>query len=115
MTTLEVAETEESVAAVLSLLNMGLKSVTANVLRAQFAQASKVFVDLLNKNAQSESNVIIKSLLGILSNLLRVQELAVWNSASTLQIFGTVLAFTCHSKPKVRLIVLLFILLMKFM
>lgn len=102
MTTLEVAETEESVAAVLSLLNMGLKSVTANVLRAQFAQASKVFVDLLNKNAQSESNVIIKSLLGILSNLLRVQELAVWNSASTLQIFGTVLAFTCHSKPKIR-------------
>lgn len=103
MTTLEACETEESLCAVLSLLNMGLKSVPQSVLQVQFSQASKVFIDLLNKNASSDNNAVLKSLLGIISNLLRVQELAAWNNTSTMQIFNTLLAFSLHNKPKVSI------------
>lgn len=101
MTTLEVCETEESLCATLSLLNMGIKSVPPNVLKLQFSLASKIFIGLLNKNIDSENNIIIKSLIGLLSYLLRVQETAVWSAASTMQIFNTLLAFSLHSKPKV--------------
>lgn len=103
MSVLEVAQTEISLAASLGLLNMGIRSVPHSVLRVQFSETSKIFIDLLNQNAQSDNTTIVKSLLALIANLLRVQELAIWSNASTLQIFGTVLAFICHTKPKVFL------------
>ncbi|XP_067007465.2 RRP12-like protein [Anabrus simplex] len=102
MTTLDATETEDSVTAVVSLLGMGIKSVPQNVLQFKFSEASKTFMDILAKYANSDNNVILRSLIGCLSVLLRAQETAVWNSSSTLQVFDSVLAFTTHSKPKVR-------------
>lgn len=102
MTTLEASETETSLCAVLSLLHMGIKSVPESVLRLQFSQTSKTFLDLLNKNLASDNSVVIKCLLGLLSNLLRVQEVAVWASASTMPVFHSILAFALHTKPKVE-------------
>lgn len=58
MTTLEATESEESVAAVVSLLRMGLKTVPTNVLRLQFSQASQTFLQVLTKYATSENFLI---------------------------------------------------------
>nr|CAD7586449.1 unnamed protein product [Timema genevievae] len=102
MTTLDACETEESITAVMSLLGMGLKKVPENVLKLKFPETSKTFCDLLGKFAETENSVILRSLLGCLSVLLRAQELAIWNNSSTLQVFNSVLAFATHSKPKVR-------------
>nr|CAD7410246.1 unnamed protein product [Timema cristinae] len=102
MTTLDACETEESITAVMSLLGMGLKKVPENVLKLKFPETSKTFCDLLGKFSESENGVILRSLLGCLSVLLRAQEFAIWNNSSTLQVFNSVLAFATHSKPKVQ-------------
>ncbi|KAJ8867393.1 hypothetical protein PR048_031194 [Dryococelus australis] len=47
-------------------------------------------------------NFLLLQLLGCLSVVLRVQEAATWNSSSTFQVFDSLLAFTTHTKPKVR-------------
>ncbi|CAG2059011.1 unnamed protein product, partial [Timema podura] len=91
MTTLDACETEESITAVMSLLGMGLKKVPENVLKLKFPETSKTFCDLLGKFAETENSVILRSLLGCLSVLLRAQELAIWNNSSTLQVFNSVL------------------------
>ncbi|XP_046410406.1 RRP12-like protein [Neodiprion fabricii] len=102
MTTLEATETEESVAAVLSLLGMGLKTVPISVLRLQFSQASQTFLQVLEKYATSENFLIQRTCIGCLSILLRSQEAAVWSSSSTVRILDAILVFTVHSKPKLR-------------
>ena len=58
MTTLEAAETEESVAAILSLLGMGLKAVPKNVLKLQFGHTSQIFLQVLTKYAVTENFLI---------------------------------------------------------
>ncbi|XP_063989401.1 RRP12-like protein [Diachasmimorpha longicaudata] len=102
MTTLEQADTEESVAAILSLLGMGLKTVPKNVLKLQFSKASHIFFQVLTKFAGSENFLILRHCIGCLSHLLRAQEPAVWSNSSTLQVLDGILAFTVHTKPKVR-------------
>ncbi|XP_024936269.1 RRP12-like protein [Cephus cinctus] len=102
MTALEAAETDESVAAILSLLAMGLKTVPKNVIRVQFSQASQILLQILTKYATSESFLILRTCIGCLSLLLRAQEAAVWSNSSTIQVLDAVLAFTVHAKPKVR-------------
>ena len=102
MTTLETVDSEESVAAILSLLGMGLKTVPKNVLKKQFSQASHTFFQLLTKYAGTENFLIIRHCIGCLSLLLRAQEAIMWTNASTLQVLDGILAFTVHAKPKVR-------------
>ncbi|XP_008545740.1 RRP12-like protein [Microplitis demolitor] len=102
MITLEKATSEDSIAAILSLLGMGLKTVPKNVLKAQFGQASQVFITILQNYADSENFLILRHCIGCLSVLMRAQEPAMWSNSSTLQILNGVLAFTTHSKPKVR-------------
>ena len=58
MTTLESAESEESVAAILSLLGMSLKTVPKNVLKLQFSQASQIFLQVLTKYATTDNFLI---------------------------------------------------------
>lgn len=58
MTSLEAAETEESISAILSLLGMGMKAVPKSVLKLQFGQASQIFLQILTKYA-SEKNFLI--------------------------------------------------------
>ncbi|XP_032528017.2 RRP12-like protein [Danaus plexippus] len=102
METLKVSEDESSLVATLSLLAMGIKSVPQAVLRKQFSVSASIFSEILEKNAQSENGTLLRSLIGCLSVLLRSQEYALWGDSSTMRVFEFVLAFTLHSKPKVR-------------
>lgn len=58
MTTLEAAETDESISAILSLLGMILKSVPKNVLKLQFSQASQILLNVLIKYATNENFLV---------------------------------------------------------
>ncbi|KAG6446784.1 RRP12-like protein [Manduca sexta] len=102
METLKASEIEESLVATLTLLSMGVKSVPQGVLRKQFSDAATIFTDILEKNAQSENGALLRSVIGCLSVLLRAQEYALWGDSSTMRVFEFLLAFTLHSKPKVR-------------
>ncbi|XP_031825723.1 RRP12-like protein [Nomia melanderi] len=102
MSTLEAIESETSIAATLSLLGMGLKTVPRNVLNAQFSAASKIFIDILTKHASSKEFLILRHCIHCLSVLLRALEEALWSNSSTMQVLDALLAFTIHSKPKVR-------------
>ncbi|KAG7200816.1 hypothetical protein KM043_003187 [Ampulex compressa] len=102
MSTLEAIESDASVAATLSLLGIGLKTVPNSVLNVQFGAASKVFFQILSKHAESEEFLILRHCIHCLCLLLRAQEAAAWLSSSTLQVLDAILSFTTHSKPRVR-------------
>ncbi|XP_013167827.1 PREDICTED: RRP12-like protein [Papilio xuthus] len=102
MQTLKASEDDTSLVATLSLLSMGIKSVSQAVLRKQFSDSATIFIELLEKNAQSENGTLLRSIIGCLSVLLRAQEYAAWGDSSTMKVFDSVLAFVLHSKPKVR-------------
>ncbi|KAJ8910882.1 hypothetical protein NQ315_000513 [Exocentrus adspersus] len=94
---------EDQITAVLSLLNMGIKTVPAPVLKLHFSDVTMKMLHILSDFANSENNTIIKSVFGILAVLLKTQELAVWSNSSTIQIFNAILnPFCIHSKPKWR-------------
>lgn len=63
MTTLEAAETEESIVAILSLLGMVMKTVPKNVLKFQFGHATKVFMDIFIKYASEENFLILRHVI----------------------------------------------------
>lgn len=102
ITSLGVSDSEDSLGAVLTLLGMGIKSVPQNVLRKKFSESSKTFMDLLIRFAESNNYVILRAVIGCLSVLLRSQEAVVWKNSSTVQVLDSILAFTTHSKPKIR-------------
>lgn len=101
MVTLKATEGEEGLAATLTLLSMGIKSVPQPVLRKQFSDSATVFTEILEKYESSENGALLRSALGCLTVLLRAQEYALWGDSSTMNVFNAVLAFTLHSKPKV--------------
>ncbi|KAG6795184.1 RRP12-like protein [Apis mellifera caucasica] len=102
MSTLEAIESETSIAATLSLLGMGLKTVPKNVLNIQFGAASKIFLDILVKHATSDEFLILRHCIHCLCLLLRVLEPAAWSNSSTIQVLESVLSFVVYCKPKVR-------------
>ncbi|KAJ9588968.1 hypothetical protein L9F63_017728 [Diploptera punctata] len=102
MTVLEGCESEESLSAALQLLGMVIKNVPVSVLRLKYAEMSKNFIEFLGKFSESDNTSILRSLIGCLSVLLRAQEAVLWSSSSTLQAFDSILAYTVHTKPKVR-------------
>lgn len=104
METLKATDGDDGVAATISLLSMGLKSVPQAVLRKQFSEATETLVDLLAKFSESEHNVILRSVIGCLSVFLRAQDYATWNDSSTMRVFESLLAFVIHSKPKVCIV-----------
>lgn len=94
---------EEQITAVLSLINMGIKSVPEAVLRSTFEQVSTKILSILNEYSSSENNAVIKAIFGILSVILRVQDLSIWSTSNMTQIFQAILnPFCIHSKPKWR-------------
>lgn len=109
MTTLEQVynaeeRNEHQVTAVLSLINMGIKTVPEGVLKASFDDTTMKMMHILKDYANSENNTIIKTVFGILSVLLRTQELISWSHASNNQVFSAILnPFCIHSKPKVSI------------
>lgn len=102
METLKSSEMEENLVATLTLLSMGIKAVPPAVLRKQFSDSATIFMDILEKNEQSENGALLRSAIGCLSVLLRAQEYALWGDSSTMRVFESVLAFALHSKPKVN-------------
>uniref|UniRef100_A0A3Q2Q955 Ribosomal RNA processing 12 homolog n=1 Tax=Fundulus heteroclitus TaxID=8078 RepID=A0A3Q2Q955_FUNHE len=99
MTTLEVVESEESQAAVAYLLNLVMK-VPAPVLQSKFSDTTKAFMDVMSKQASSDTSSALRWILSCLATLLRRQDVSVWSYPSTLQAYHGLLSFTVHSKPK---------------
>lgn len=81
---------------------MGIRGLPEPVLKKGFNEVSLKLMNLLNVYSSAENNIIIKSIMGILSVLLRAQELAIWTHSTTKQMFSAILnPFCIHSKPKV--------------
>ncbi|XP_030342706.1 RRP12-like protein [Strigops habroptila] len=102
MTTLEVVESPESMAAVTYLLNLVLKRVPSPVLIKKFSDASKTFTGIVSSQACSSSTSALRWVLSCLATLLRKQDLAAWSYPITLQVYHGLLSFCVHTKPKVR-------------
>ncbi|CAB4066317.1 RRP12 [Lepeophtheirus salmonis] len=102
LATLEAADNEESLSAILSLLSMTIKSISPAVLQDKFSFISKLFLDLLSKHSQTEKVPLVRSLIGCLSVTLRAQPRLVWGDLSTKRIYDSILTFVIHSKPKIR-------------
>uniref|UniRef100_A0AAQ5ZQI4 Ribosomal RNA-processing protein 12-like conserved domain-containing protein n=1 Tax=Amphiprion ocellaris TaxID=80972 RepID=A0AAQ5ZQI4_AMPOC len=102
MTTLEVVDTPESQAAVSYLLNLVMKRVPAPVLMSKFSDTTKALMDIMSKQATSDTASALRWILSCLATLLRKQDVSVWTYPSTLQAYHGLLSFTVHSKPKVR-------------
>ncbi|XP_071336805.1 RRP12-like protein [Trachinotus anak] len=102
MTTLEVVESAESQAAVAYLLNLVMKRVPAPVLMSKFSDTTKALMDVMSKQATSDTASALRWILSCLATLLRKQDASVWTYPSTLQAYHGLLSFTVHSKPKVR-------------
>ncbi|KFQ78909.1 RRP12-like, partial [Phaethon lepturus] len=102
MTTLQVVESPESLAAVAYLLNLVLKRVPSPVLIKKFSDTSKVFMSIVSSQACSSSTSALRWVLSCLAMLLRKQDLAAWSYPVTLQIYHGLLSFCVHTKPKVR-------------
>ncbi|NWR64489.1 RRP12 protein, partial [Bucorvus abyssinicus] len=102
MTTLEVVESPESLAAVAYLLNLVLKRVPSPVLIKKFSDASKAFMGIMSSQACSSSTSALRWVLSCLATLLRKQDLATWGYPNTLQVYHGLLSFCVHTKPKVR-------------
>ncbi|KAM7385637.1 hypothetical protein PAMP_001711 [Pampus punctatissimus] len=102
MTTLEVVDSAESQAAVAYLLNLVMKRVPAPVLMSKFSDTTKALMDVMSKQATSETASALRWILSCLATLLRKQDASVWTYPSTLQAYHGLLSFTVHNKPKVR-------------
>ncbi|KAF3708264.1 RRP12-like protein [Channa argus] len=102
MTTLEVVDSAESQAAVAYLLNLVMKRVPAPVLVSKFSDTTKALMDVMSKQATSETASALRWILSCLATLLRKQDVSIWNYPSTLQAYHGLLSFTVHCKPKVR-------------
>ncbi|KAH8402804.1 hypothetical protein KR222_007551 [Zaprionus bogoriensis] len=99
---IETATDERDIIAGVALLSMGIKSVPAPVLRKRFDQTAATLQKLLHRFIESNSQSVIRHLTGCLSVLLRAQEYSTWTYSSTYQYFDTLLAFSIHSRPKIR-------------
>ncbi|KAH8238332.1 hypothetical protein KR032_004084 [Drosophila birchii] len=123
MEQIEAAKEDRDIIAGLSLLSMGIKSVPAPVLRRRFGQTAATLQALLQRFIESSNQSVIRyvsvlgrslswfcltfiyiyfQVVGCLSVLLRAQEYATWTYSSTFQYFDALLAFSIHSKPKIR-------------
>ncbi|TKS85576.1 RRP12-like protein [Collichthys lucidus] len=102
MTTLEVVDSAESQAAVAYLLNLVMKRVPAPVLISKFSDTTKALMDVMSKQATSDTASALRWILSCLATLLRKQDASVWTYPTTLQAYHGLLSFTVHSKPKVR-------------
>ncbi|KAL4231185.1 pre-rRNA processing protein [Mactra antiquata] len=102
MTSLESAEDDDSITAIVYLLSVVIKKVPVPVLRRQFSEVAKRLLDLLGKYADEGSTSLVKSLIMSLSFLLRSQEVGAWNNTSVQHVYRGVLTFIVHKKPKIR-------------
>lgn len=104
------------------------RRVPAPVLRSKFSDTTKVLLDIMSKEATTETASALRwvcggsvvsipgetkrikvhfclllQILSCFATLLRKQDASVWTYPSTLQAYHGLLSFTVHSKPKVCL------------
>nr|AJC98364.1 AGAP002961 [Anopheles coluzzii] len=102
METIEAAKEENDINAAVSLLAMGIKSVPEGVLRRKFSDTAQTLLALLERYTETENHTMTRNLIGCISVLLRAQAYDQWKMSSTLKFFDAILAFTTHTKPKLR-------------
>lgn len=92
---------------------MGIKSVPTGVLKSTFNEVSLKLLQILKEYSESNNNVLIKSIFGVLTVFLRAQDLGVWSNSNTQHIFSAILnPFAIHTKPKVYSISYNFLILL---
>uniref|UniRef100_A0A182VYK1 Uncharacterized protein n=1 Tax=Anopheles minimus TaxID=112268 RepID=A0A182VYK1_9DIPT len=102
METIEAAKEDSDINAAVSLLAMGIKSVPQAVLRHKFSDVAQTLLALLERYTETENHAMVRNLIGCISVLLRAQAYDQWKMSSTLKFFDAILAFTTHTKPKLR-------------
>lgn len=102
MTTLEQAETDQSILATLSLLEMLLITVPKEILQNQFKKVSKIFYEIFKKYSTTDDHLIIRHCIECLSILLQAQDNNTWTDDLTIKICDEILSFSIHTKPKIR-------------
>uniref|UniRef100_A0A182RNB5 Uncharacterized protein n=1 Tax=Anopheles funestus TaxID=62324 RepID=A0A182RNB5_ANOFN len=102
METIEAAKEDNDINAAVSLLAMGIKSVPQAVLRHKFSDTAQTLLALLERYTETENHAMVRNLIGCVSVLLRAQAYDQWKMSSTLKFFDAILAFTTHTKPKLR-------------
>jgi len=102
MTTLEVSVDEASLNAVLRLLSLVIKKVPHPVLISRFSQVNSLLLTTLSNNTQSANVSLLRSVLGCISVLLRVQTSSNWSLPEASHSLSSLLSYTTHPKPKIR-------------
>jgi len=102
MTCLESVDNEETLTAIISLIQMVIKRLPPNIIRLKFSDTTKVFVEYLAKYVKGENGLLVRSLTNCIATFLQQQEYAVWELSSTQHIFETILSLTIHNKPRIR-------------
>ena len=104
LTSLDSADSQESLSASVALLSIVIKTIEPDLLKAKFSISSKLLLGLLSRHGQSEDASIVRGLLGCLSVLLRAQGSGaeIWNQSSTVRVMDSLLAFVIDKRPKVR-------------
>ncbi|XP_037092733.1 RRP12-like protein [Pollicipes pollicipes] len=86
--------------AVCQLLSLGIRHTPRPVLVAKFSLCSKLLMSRLEAVMATGTVLLIKSLLECMAVLLRAQPAAVWGEPSTMQMYGGILSFVIHTRPK---------------
>ena len=102
MTTLDVTTDEAHLSAVLRLLSVVIKKVPHAVLVSKYSQINSSLLGKLAAASEGGNVSVLRSLLGCLSVLLRLQPGPVWGLAETRHSLMSLLSFTAHGKPKLR-------------
>ncbi|XP_035894909.1 RRP12-like protein [Anopheles stephensi] len=102
METIEAAKEDNDINAAVSLLAMGIKSVPQAVLRQKFSDTAQTLLALLERYTETDNHAMVRNLIGCISVMLRAQAYDQWKMSSTLKFFDAILAFTTHTKPKLR-------------
>ncbi|XP_065071238.1 RRP12-like protein [Rhopilema esculentum] len=99
---LQGTKDEPSIASIIFLLNLVIKRLPQAVIQHKFAEVSKILVETLGNQVDTEKTSVLKNLISCLSTLLRNQDGGIWQDQSTRQLFQSILSFTVSAKAKVR-------------
>ncbi|XP_045596456.2 RRP12-like protein [Procambarus clarkii] len=97
-----ISDSEDDVAATLSLMVKVIRRVSIEVLRAKFSDIVKVLDNTITKYQLSTSGALVINLIGSMSVLLRAQEKVQWTNPYMMDFMQKILAYTVHEKPKIR-------------
>ncbi|XP_068203114.1 RRP12-like protein [Palaemon carinicauda] len=95
-------ESEDDVAAVLSLMARVIRRVHIEVLQSKFGDFSKALDDIITQYQNSVNNPLVTNAIGCMSVLLRAQDLEQWKLPYTQNLLQKLVLFTMHEKPKIR-------------